>query len=249
MSEAKILTLDIETSPHLADVWGLFKQNVGINQLKDSTRVIAFAAKWYGKKPVEFRSEHHDGHEAMVRRAHEMLSDADIVVHYNGTSFDLPHLRREFLKLNMAPPPPVLEIDLLRVAKGRFRFASNKLDYVAQYLGIGGKVKHEGHDLWIKCMAGDPKAWGRMARYNKQDVVLTEQLYDRLKPWIKTHPPLNLFAEDEIDGCPKCGSDDVIRQGFAYTSVSRYQRYQCKGCGSWLRSGTGGTRGDLRNAA
>ena len=33
--------------------------------------------------------------------------------------------------------------------------------------------------------------------------------------------------------CPKCGSHDLRPDGFKYTSVSKYQRYQCNGCGGW----------------
>ena len=46
------------------------------------------------------------------------------------------------------------------------RFDSNKLDYVSKYLGIGEKVRHEGHELWVKCMEKDNAAWKRMKEYN-----------------------------------------------------------------------------------
>ena len=98
---AKTLYLDIETSPALADVWGLWNNNVSLNQLRESTRVLCFGAMWRGTNRVQFYSEPKDGHEGLVRKAHELLNEADIVVHFNGTSFDLPHLRREFLKLEI----------------------------------------------------------------------------------------------------------------------------------------------------
>lgn len=233
----RILTLDLESSPNIAHVWGLFKQSVSLNQLMESTRVISFAAKWYGKKEVLFYSEHHDGHEEMIRIAWTLIDQADVVVHFNGKTFDMPHLRREFLKLGLTPPSPVQEIDLLTVAKGRFRFTSNKLDYVSQYVGLEGKVSHQGHTLWVKCMAGDDKAWSEMRKYNKYDVVLTEQLYDILRPWITGHPHMGLFS-GELHSCQRCGGSELTKQGFAYTLLGKFQQYRCAGCGSWSRGKT-----------
>src|SRR5690242_13408889 len=143
----KALVIDIETSPNLAHVWGLFNQNVSINQLRESTQVICWAAKWVGKPGVLFASDHHDGHEVVVQQAWELIDEADSLVTYNGANFDTKHLNREFLLAGLAPPSPVLQIDLLRTMRKQFRFTSNKLDHVSQQLGVGKKVKHEGHEL------------------------------------------------------------------------------------------------------
>lgn len=55
-TEMKILLLDIETSPNVAHVWGLWQQNVGTNQLLEASEVMCWAAKWYGEKDVAFMS-------------------------------------------------------------------------------------------------------------------------------------------------------------------------------------------------
>ncbi len=244
----KILTLDIETSPALADVWSLWKQNVSLSQLRAVTKVISFAAKWHGKPRVEFHSDYHDGHDEMVLQAHRLWDDADVVVHFNGRTFDMPHLRREFLLAGLTPPSPVQEIDLLQVVKRNFRFQSNKLQHVSTQLGLSGKVQHEGHELWVKCMAGDAAAWSRMRRYNKGDVVLTEQLYDRLVPWISNHPHRGLYVEEDFV-CSNCGSDDLERRGYRYTAVSKFARFACRGCGKWSSSKHAVFRVDARGVA
>lgn len=241
----KILVIDIETSPNVAHVWGLFNQNVSLSQLRESTSVIAFAAKWVGEKRTYFFSDYTDGHDVMVARAHELLDEADVVVHYNGRRFDIPHLNREFLLAGFTPPAPFIQVDLFETVKRQFRFTSNKLDHVSEQLGIGNKTKHEGHTLWVRCMAGEAKAWALMRKYNIQDVVLTEKLYEALKPWITTHPNVSLF--DLQAGCPRCGSPDGLeRRGYEYTSVSKFQRYRCRDCGRWSRSGRAVERVDLR---
>lgn len=228
----KTLCLDIETSPNLAYVWGLFNQNISLNQLVDSTEVICFAAKWLDKRGITFRSHRDDD---MIETVHDLLSEADVVMHYNGRKFDIPHLNREFVLAGLTPPAPYEQIDLWEVVKRRFRFPSTKLEYVSKKLGLAGKVQHEGFELWVKCMAGDPAAWKRMEKYNKQDVVLLEDLYHILQPWIPNHPTRTLY--DGGSQCPTCESGNITKQGYARTKVSTYQRWKCENCGSWFRSG------------
>lgn len=227
----KILLLDIESSPNVAHVWGIWQQNVGINQLMESSYVLCWAAKWLGTDEVMFDSVHVSKPKKMLKRIHDLISEADAVIHYNGTKFDMPTLNKEFLLHEMNPPAPYKQIDLLKQVRSQFRFPSNKLDYVAQRLGLGSKTAHEGHELWVKCMNKDKDAWFRMEEYNKQDVILLEKLYHRLLPWIKNHPNHNHHADGHV--CPSCGSVAIQKRGTAVTTTSTYQRYQCRACGSW----------------
>jgi hypothetical protein len=229
----KILLLDIETSPNVAHVWGIWQQNVGLSQLLESSYTLCYSAKWLGEKQIYFDSTHKSTSKDMLKGIHGLLEDADAVVHYNGTKFDMPTLNKEFIVHKMNPPAPSKQIDLLRVVKSQFRFPSNKLDYVAQRLGLGKKKEHEGHILWVKCMNNDKKAWKTMEDYNIQDVVLLEKLYNRLLPWIKS--PINQNIMRDRDGflCPTCSKPALISKGYRYTTTGAYQRYQCKSCGGY----------------
>lgn len=227
----------------------MWNNNVSLSQLRESSRVMCFAAKWRGKRDVEFRSEFHDSHRDMVLFAHELLSEADAVITYNGDKHDLPHLRKEFLLAELPPPAPFQSIDLLKAVKKTARFPSNKLDYVAQALGVGGKLSHTGHELWVQCMAGDEKAWDLMRRYNIQDVRITEKVYDRLLPWIPSHPHVALYDDIEGDSCQNCGSTDLRKEGFAYTPLGKFQQYQCKKCGRWSRGKRAIASVELRGVA
>lgn len=248
---ARILTLDIETCPSLAYVWSLFKENIPLARLIETGEVICFAAKWRGDDEVLFYSMHHDGKEEMVAAAHRLLSEADIVVTYNGKKFDVPHLNREFVLQGLTPPAPYAQVDLYWTARQKFNFVSNKLDHVVQELGLGAKVAHAGFQLWVDCMAGDEEAWTQMREYNEEDVRITEKLYDRLRPWITSHPTVDLYGapEDGVPRCPTCGSDSLQRRGQAFTSVSVYQRYQCNGCGKWSRGAKRHNSVDVRGVA
>jgi DNA polymerase elongation subunit (family B)/predicted RNA-binding Zn-ribbon protein involved in translation (DUF1610 family) len=231
----KILLLDIETAPNLVHVWGLWNQNVGINQIMAAGYVMCWAAKWHGSKEVMFDSVYASTQKRMLKRIHKLLDEADAVVHWNGAKFDIPTLNKEFVSLEMTPPAPYKQIDLLKTARAQFKFPSNKLDYIGQALGLGQKVKHSGHELWIRCMAKEPQAWKEMEAYNRQDVILLEKVYERLMPWVKNHPNHGVYDEAGIPVCPNCGHHHLQRRGKERTQCNVYARYQCTNCGKWSR--------------
>lgn len=198
----------------------------------ESSQVLCWAAKWLGEKEVMFDSIHKSRHPKMIKNIHKLISEADAVVHYNGTKFDMPTLNKEFLLLGLPPPSPYKQIDLLRTMRSQFRFPSNKLDYVAERLGFGNK--HETNfQLWVDCMNKDSDAWKVMEAYNKQDVLLLEKVYHKVLPWIKNHPNRNLHTDNHV--CPTCGSKHLQARGTRHTVAGEYQRYQCTACGSWSR--------------
>jgi hypothetical protein len=225
----KILIIDIETRPNLAWCWGLWDQNVAINQIEQVGSVISWAAKWYDDKKVMFSSDYHDNHTEMIKGAWDLLDEADVVVGYNSRSFDMKHLNREFVLAGLPPPSPWVDIDLLSVVKQNFKFMSNKLDFVARELKLGSKVQHSGFDLWLGCMRDDPKSWALMKKYNCQDVVLTEKVYKHLMPWIRNHPTRGLY-DGNTRNCPRCGHDHMIIRKYHVTKTGKYPVMQCKKC-------------------
>lgn len=232
----KILHLDIETAPNLAYVWGLWKENIPTARIVNNGYVLSWAAQWEGSREVMFDSIHKSKPKMMLKRVHKLLDQADVVVHYNGKSFDIPTLNKEFITHGFNPPSPYKQIDLLQVVRETFRFPSNKLDYVLQTLKLGRKVRHPGFEMWVKCMAGDEKSWAIMERYNKRDVTETAKLYRRLRPWIKGHPNHAAYNGGGAK-CPHCGSTKYHRRGYAVVRQRKYPRFQCQSakCRAWFR--------------
>ena len=216
--------------------------------MHEYARTCSFAAKWHDKSRVEFYSEFHNGTEEMWTQAQCLLDEADIVVGYNSDNFDLPHLRTGIRLAGLADPSPSLSIDLYKVGRKVLKLESHKLEDVARVLGVGQKLAHEGHMLWRKVREGDERAWARFRRYNKQDVVVTERAYDRMRPWMHNHPHMGLFTGEETC-CNRCGGADLERRGFAYTPLSTYQQYRCRACGGWSRGKTAIARVDERGTA
>lgn len=244
--KVRVLVIDIENSPNIAHVWGLWGANVSLAQLQESQQVISFAAKWLGEKKVIFKSNFHDGHEEMIRAAYELVDEADIIVGYNSQGFDMKHLHTEFLTAGFPPPRPYKNVDLLLAVKAAFRFPSNKLDYVVQRLKLGAKVSHSGHELWVQCMAGVAKAWATMKKYNMGDVLVTEKLYYRILPWIEKHPNIGMYMDTDHDRCPFCGSANLILdpEMTVKANVTTYNLYRCQECGANARSTTRGREED-----
>jgi len=234
----RILFLDIETAPNKVFVWGLWNQNVAINQIEEPGYTLCWAAKWLGEDDIMFSSIHRDGKEAMLYLVYGLLEEADAVVHFNGTKFDVPKLMQEFLQMGWSPPTPFAEIDLYRTVKKRFAFPSNKLTYITDQLGLGSKLAHKGMDLWRECMNGNDEAWATMEAYNKQDVQLLEPFYETLKPWIVGHPNAGLYSDDTNHRCPNCGSASLQSRGLYHAKTQSYQRYRCNDCGKWSRTRT-----------
>jgi len=232
----RLLLLDIETAPNKVYTWGLFKQNISINQIVEPGYTLCWAAKWYGQREVMFDSVHDSNPKKMVKGIHKLLDEADVVVHYNGQRFDIPKLNSEFILYGMDPPSQYRQIDLLKTTRSQFGFTSNKLDYVTQHLEIGAKVKHLGMDLWRDCMADCPKAWKTMRKYNIQDVKLLEDYYNRILPWIKNHPNWGVYLDADRPTCSHCGSVKVKKNGLERSNRQTYQRYKCTDCGTPLRS-------------
>lgn len=231
----KILHLDIETAPHVVHVWGLFNQNVSIKQVIDSGYTMCWAAKWEGDRNVMFSSILETTPRRMVVKIHNLIGEANAVVHYNGNKFDMPTLNKEFLIHELGPPAPYKNIDLYRVCRQTIKVPSYKMDYIVQMLGLGGKVHHKGHQLWIDCMKKDPASWREMKRYNIQDVRLLEKLYHKLMAWIQVHPNQNVYNDDGVRVCVNCGSNHVNQKAWHYTGLGKYKRYRCMDCGKWMR--------------
>lgn len=256
MNDPKILTLDIETSPHLGYFFSTKPQFISPSQIITPTRVISFAAKWHHRTVVKFWSEYEgfnrwggatqEGcHLGMVKAAYDLLDEADVVVTYNGDNFDLRHLRREFRKYDLGQPSPFASVDLWKVVKKDEEWASHKLSYITEQYHLTGKMENSGFSLWRGVLSDDPelrrRSWLEMRRYNKQDVRTTEELFDAAADLIQNIPHADLYSDEpaEEQTCKTCRGS-LQRRGHAYTKTRRYARYYCNACRKWSR----GTRSD-----
>lgn len=247
-NQAKILLLDIETAPSKVYTWGLLEQVIPVTHIIQNEYMICWSAKWLNQQKVYFDSivrypkefkKNPTSDKKIAESIWKLIDEADIVITHNGNRFDLKWINTVFLKNGLSPASPFKSIDTLTETKSNFRFISYKLEHQLRSLDLGEKLKHEGFSLWIKCMAGDRKAWAIMERYNRKDVTELEKLYNYIKPFIKNHPNLGLYTGSDALVCPNCAGREFFNKGFAYTSSNKYRRYKCKACGKHFRGKEG----------
>lgn len=236
----KVLLVDIETAPNLAYVWGKWEQDV--IAFKEHWYMMSYAYKWLGEKTTRvvalpdfrlYKREKSNDRE-LVKSLWELFNEADVIIAHNGDAFDIKKSNARFIQHRLEPPMPYKTIDTLKWARKYFKFDSNKLDDLGDYLKVGRKVQTGGFHLWLGCIAGDNKAWDKMREYNKYDVILLENIYYKIRGWAKGAPNMNLLLGGSMK-CPTCGSEHTIKRGYSYTQVATYQQYQCKNCGCWPR--------------
>lgn len=240
---AKILIFDLETSPLESYIWSLWNQNIGHNldMLKSDWFILTWSAKWLFEDDVMSdkltKKEALDQNDSrIVKNLWKLMDEADIIIAHNALKFDVKKMNSRFILNGLNPPSNYEVIDTLVHARKKFAMSSNKLDYLADILGVGRKVQHEGFNLWKKCKQGDEEALLEMSRYNDGDVTLLEEVYLKLRPWIKPHPNIGLYAENDIQVCPSCGSDNLKWGGIYRTYVNEYTTCRCGNCGAESRS-------------
>jgi len=246
-SGPKIGLADIETAPIVGATWGLWDQNIGLNQIQQEWAIISFCFKPLGggKNTIEYMdtSDREDPRDdsAVVQRLYEIMDEYDVIIAHNGKKFDAKKIRARFLLAGYKPHSPVIIEDTLLYARQVAAFTSNKLEWLSTYLSSVKKSAHKdfpGFALWKECMAGNPKAWIAMKKYNIPDVISMEEVYMRLRPWVRGAVNVaNQIDDDEIR-CPICGTTDIVESGRAFTQTGEYKRYHCQAdnCGAWSRS-------------
>jgi len=241
-SSPRILLYDIETSLELVSVFDL-KYNDFINpsNIFLERHLISAAWKWLGDTKVKSvslldapklyaKDPHNDKHvlEVICR----VLGEADVIVGHNSDAFDIKYIETRMLYHGMSPLPPINSLDTYKIAKSRFRFNSNKLDYLGTFLGVGRKLPTSS-ELWLRVLKGDKRAIREMVSYNKQDVELLERVFLKLRPYMSNHISRGLFGKL---GCPRCGSHHIQSRGTHKAITRTYQRFQCQACGGWFRN-------------
>lgn len=232
----KRLFFDIETSPNIGLFWEAgFKKNIDYSNIIKERAIICICYKWEGDKEVfslNWDSKQCD--KRMLQQFIEVANTATELVGHNGDKFDLAWIRTRCLFHDIQMFPKYITIDTLKIARQKFRFNSNRLNYIADYLGIGQKIKTE-YSLWKDILLKKDKiAMEKMIKYCKKDVSLLEQVFKALATHTepKTHYGV-IFGEDR-GSCPECGSDELIRTKKTVTATGLVRiQYQCKTCGKY----------------
>lgn len=236
----KVLVLDIETLPLVCYSWSLGKVHLNSEQVIRDWCVASWSAKWLNDKDVYGGAL--TPAEALERRDKRIMEDVwkfvedcDVIIAHNGDNFDIVRLNTRFILNGLKPPLSYQSIDTLKLARRKFAFTSNKLDYISKLLSLEGKIKTE-FELWRRVDVGDQQAIDRMLEYNKRDVTLLEEVYHVLGAWMPSHPNFGMMIDDNVSMCPHCMSMDLDWVGTYRTLVGEYATCRCNVCGFIGRS-------------
>jgi hypothetical protein len=232
----RILLLDIETAPIEVFAWDLHKQRIQPSNVIKDTFIISWSAKFlfsaevYSGVVTSSEAKSRDD-KRIVSGLWKFLDACDIAVGHNLRGFDIKKINSRFI-INGFPPPSQYEtIDTLLIARSVFGFTSNSLDYVNKILGLEVK-KTTGFDLWKRCILGEQQALDEMQSYNVNDVNILEELYVKLRPWIRLHPNMGLYVDTTEPVCRNCGSTKLTFTGkYEHKGIGKYKSFRCE-CGA-----------------
>jgi hypothetical protein len=241
----KILIWDVEVS-----TVQLLIQNYGLKNyikyfnpqdIKRDWVLLSVAWKWHGDKYchcVSVKPESPLNDKGVVDSFYSVLQEADIIIGHNIKAFDVKKFNSKVVEYGYAPVmfKSNQVVDTLTLCRKYFKFSSNKLSYVAQKLGLDAK---DESPEWDKVLAGDEDEIRYMRKYNKQDVIVNEQIYDKIKGWHETHFNLNAIAKIvdteglPVNVCQTCLSPSVWSKGFVMmANGKKKRRWKCNNCGA-----------------
>lgn len=238
----KVLLIDLETAPCKMYGWSLWNQNFGLNQIESEWFILSYSAKWLGSDEVLYKDlkgkVHTEDDSELLEDLWNLMDEASIVVGQNHRKFDIKKLNARLIMNGYKPYSPVKTEDTLDIAKRKFGFTSNKLEWLTDKLCVEFKKQTHGSfagfELWKQCLLENEEAWEEMKEYNIYDVLSLEELWLKLRCWDDRSVNYALYLDDTHLRCT-CGSTNLSENGYSYTSLSKFQQYQCQDCGSFVR--------------
>lgn len=233
MNKIKRLFFDIETAPNFCMVWQTgYKIQVDYHNIIKERAVICICYKWEGSNTVySLTWDGKQNDKTMIKEFIKIMDKADEVVAHNGDRFDIAWLRTRCAFHGIPMMPNYTSIDTLKAVRNKFKFNSNRLDYLAKYFKIGGKIENGGLENLKKIVLNkDKSALSDMVRYCKNDVVILEKVFDKLVNYIPAKTHIGRIASN----CPECDSENTVINKHRLTAQGNKQvTYKCNDCGKY----------------
>ena len=239
--ELKTLVIDLERLPGKAEVpfWSLSdykNRRIRHDLVTEWPRTISGAWRWFGQKKIHFAAEWETDPGDFAARLREAIHQADIVTGHNVNRFDRKHWNTLFRDHGIPMPSPYKVVDTLVVGRRELGDESMTLDALCQRYGIPTKQGRYDADVARDACAGVKRAQSLLKTYNMADVEASTGLYAMMLPLIKGHPHVAPVRGLSATTCPRCGSDQVRRDGTYSPAVIVYQAYLCTSCTSYFRT-------------
>lgn len=252
--EPKTLIYDIETAPDIFWGWGTGKKVVHAGQIIRPGKIICISYRFmhwplgrvkhltWDFKKRENRFSYRWSDKKMVEKFYKIANTADVIVGHNGDAFDAKTINLRLAYYNIGSLDHLLSEDTLKQSRRSFRAPSHRLDFLCRYFNIPGKLSTSS-DLWKEVALYDNRAkLKEMVTYCDNDVLILEELYKRVFPFVKHRLNRAVFTANPA-ACPHCGGFHNNKRGFKQKGLGKYQWYQCLDCGRYFTDGINLVRG------
>ena len=147
--------------------------------------LCASIKEYHGKVRLFRNHEIIDGSDRIITgEILEALNEFDILVTFSGQYFDFPWMNSKAIEYGYPRLHADLKhIDLYWTCKRNLKIHSGSLDSVCSYLGIEGKTHLIGK-RWRRAMVAIPADVAYVQEHNRQDVIILEKLFDKVKKYI-----------------------------------------------------------------
>lgn len=207
----KRLFFDIETSPNIVYSWRIgYNLSITPDNIIDERKIICISYKWENDEKIHTLTwDKNQCDRQMLIDFVAIANQADELIAHNADRFDIKWIRTRCIFHRVAIFPHYRTLDTLKKAKSGFNFNSNKLDYIAQFLGVGAKVKHSGFDMWVQVMKGSKEAMSEMVNYCEGDIIVLEDVFLTMQNYIKANTHVGVINNGFKYSCPCCGAEEI----------------------------------------
>lgn len=235
--QIKKLFFDIETSRMVVELRLFSMRNKDLRfsyrNVKTPSKIICISYKWEGEDKVKNLrwDQKKQCDKELLKKFIPLMHEADEVIGHNGDNFDIKIVRTRAIYHRLPFRVNIPSLDTLKKARSHFRFPDNRLDTIANFLGVGGKIQHEGIRMWDRVEDGDPKALIDMVEYCDMDVVVLEDCYTVMENYIKPNRHIGVMDGGLKHECPTCGSEDTKHIKNRVTTAGTVKRLmECQSC-------------------
>jgi len=209
-----------------------YKAVIQPHQILEYSKIMCVSYKWEGENKVHhLKWDRNKNDKTLVEKFAKILESADECIAHNIDKFDDKVFRTRCIFHGVPLHYKFQTFDTLKKARTFFSFPSNKLDELGKFLGVGRKIENES-GLWQKVIEdNDRKALDRMVAYCDQDVILLEDVYLKLRPYVSNNHHLAALDGGEKSDCPTCGDYNVYLHRDKVTKSGTIRRVmKCNGC-------------------
>lgn len=184
---ASILYIDLEVSKTMLYNYGLRVPSKYINpdNIVHEYYIICWSASYMHDDKIwsdcVTKEEAQDWTDKnRMSHLRDLMASADIIAGHNVDAYDIKRANTKFLLAGLEPVIGKPTFDTLKIARTKFAFESNKLDYISKKLGLRPKDDITDDD-WQKIVrTGDKKTLQKVNKYCQGDVREGKRVLEKL---------------------------------------------------------------------